>query len=216
MFDIPERPDIDDKEVERLLQIMTSDLELVVLKVQPEKGAMFSDCTEVVRKKVEESGGRIIYGWQIWKSNFIIEAEFHAVWESPDNVLVVITPKPYGIHEILFLEDEDLVYEGKQIDNIRLNISNNKLVDHFIETHKAIYRLMNRGDRAYLHDEEFDQSLTDDEREEIVSHQNLRDALGMALNNGMTENSECFFCESSRKYKNCCGQNFIQKIRLVK
>lgn len=38
-------------------------------------------------------GGRLITGWGIWQwDNILVEAEAHAIWESPDNQLIDITP----------------------------------------------------------------------------------------------------------------------------
>ncbi|GAB5417845.1 MAG: hypothetical protein Crog4KO_24070 [Crocinitomicaceae bacterium] len=209
-------PDINDKDLEKLLTIMSSDIELIELKIEPEPSSQISDCTEIVRKKVENEGGRIIYGWQFWKTPFLIEAEFHAVWEMPDGkTLKDLTPKPeqYGFEHILFLEDEELKYEGKQIDNIRVNITDNALVDHFIESCKAVYRLQNRGKRALVYD--LREICTEEEIKEIVHHVNLRATIAQLLNDGKTIEDLCF-CNSMKKYKNCHGSGFIKKIRQIR
>lgn len=195
-------PDKNDKHVQRLLDKLDSDIELIVLDIEPESGAMESDCTEIVRRKVEREGGRIIYGWQIWKSDILVEAEFHAVWETPEGELKDVTPKPPQFNQILFLEDETLTYEGKQIDNVRINITNNKLVDYFIEAWKKYYRLMNRGDRALLHGQEFIDSLNEKDIVEIENIKKIRDAIEFMLYQKATINDKCF-CQSGKIYKNC-------------
>ena len=70
--------------------------------------------------KVEKNGGGFQYGWQIWEwPDVMIEAEFHAVWNSPQGILIDITPKQIDTHKILFLPDANRTYEGKQVNNFR-------------------------------------------------------------------------------------------------
>lgn len=203
-------PKENDVHVQRLLSLIDSDLELIVLEIKPEPGSEPSDCTNIVEQKVKKEGGRIIYGWQIWKTKFLVEAEFHAVWEMPDGeTLVDLTPKNYkGITEILFLEDESIVYDGKQIDNIRLNITKNHLVTHFIEICKAYFAFMNKGERA----NQYQLILNSVEQNELYEIEKLREGVGAMLELGCNIESLCF-CRSGIKYKLCHGQGLINRLR---
>ena len=67
---------------------------------------MYGWCSDGVCEKVIEGGGRIVFGWAIWEwPGVIVTSEFHAVWESPDRVLLDITPKPWQESRILFVPD---------------------------------------------------------------------------------------------------------------
>lgn len=123
---------IEDKDVQRLLNRLNATHEPDYLDVTPEPGVNVRDCFVAVQEKVKQDGGRMIMGWQIWKGKHLIEAECHAVWEDEDQMLHDITPKDIPVSRILFVEDENLIYEEKQIDNVRVNLTNNDLVDDLI------------------------------------------------------------------------------------
>jgi hypothetical protein len=205
-------PKESDPDVQRLLKYIDSEIELAILSIEPESFARESDCIGAVREKVKRAGGRIVYGWQIWKCDHLVEAEFHAVWETPDGELKDITPKNYpGITHILFLEDEKTIYEDKAIDNKRINISGNELVDHLFAVNKADFRLKNRGAKALLHDEEFLKSLTPEELRQLEELAAFKNNLSYMLDHGATVNSPCH-CGSQKKYKNCHGKNFLKRM----
>ncbi len=204
-------PNGSDAEVIRLLDYMAAPFEPIELLIRPKKGAEISDCTNIIQEHIKEKGGKIVYGWQIWKSCITVEAEFHAVWENNKGDLVDLTPKPNGFTHILFAEDDRIIYEGKQIDTIRLNITNNVLVDHFIECLQALYRLNNTGERAFLYDKEFEDSLSDEEKTQIVSCNQLIGWLSLMIESGATQESVCF-CGENVAYKDCHGKNFTEII----
>lgn len=206
-------PNENDKDIQRLLKLIDSDIELVLLPIEPEPFAREHDCIGAVREKVIRDGGRIVFGWQIWKCDYLVEAEFHAVWETPDGEgLKDITPKNYpDITHILFLEDENTIYEEKIIDNKRINISGNELVDHLFAVNRADYRLKNRGEKALLRFEEFLNSLTNDERRQLEELAVYKNNLSYMLDNGNTVNSPCH-CRNNKKYKNCHGKDFVKKM----
>ena len=206
----PFKPDENDLDVQKLINLIDAEFEPIEIEVTPEGGALESDCFRIIDNKVKHEGGKMILGWQIWKSPFLIEAECHAVWEDNDENLLDLTPKPKGINKILFIEDPRLVYEGKQIDNIRLNITKNKLVDDFIESFKTKFRLQNKGERANHYD--LSEILTDSEISEIKEVVDLQIRIEILLNNGGNEHSKCF-CDSGRKYKNCHGKDFKKRMK---
>jgi hypothetical protein len=56
-----------------------------------------------VECQIERHGGSLEYGWIPWAApGLFYEAEFHAVWRSPDHILVDVTPQRDGEREILF------------------------------------------------------------------------------------------------------------------
>lgn len=117
--------------------------------LQPLPGKSQKDCVNIVSDKVALSGGRQILGWAIWEwHNVLIEAEFHAIWESPDGRLVDLTPRPFKIPQILFLPDVKIRYHGLQIDNHRKSLSKNKDVDRFIWLAEQMMLETNKGELA--------------------------------------------------------------------
>ena len=124
----------------------------VYLEVEPNIDAKHLDCFLNVERKIEKDGGIIQYGWRIWeRPQIMLEAVFHAVWVSPQNRLVEITPNPINAQKILFLPDTTKVYEGKQINNIRYPLRNNPLIQEYIEINNKIFAELNKGDLAYYH-----------------------------------------------------------------
>lgn len=107
------------------------------------------DCFGNVDEQVRKSGGSVQLGWQIWEfKNVLIEAEFHAVWKSPEGKLIDITPKPYAFKTILFIPDNTRQYTGRQIDNIRMPLKNDDEINLFIGMCKREFEIYNEGDRA--------------------------------------------------------------------
>lgn len=107
------------------------------------------DCFENVRAQVVEAGGEIVYGWRFWEwPNVFLEAEFHAVWRSAGE-FHDLSPVPAGALRVLFLEDPAKLYDGRQVDNSRLALSDDPLVREFIRVAEQIFEVMNAGELAY-------------------------------------------------------------------
>jgi hypothetical protein len=69
----------------------------------------------------------------------MIEAEFHAVWRSPEGRLICVSPHKYG-NRILFLQDNSKAFNGiDRVDNIRKSLRPEGIVDKFITVCKEIY-----------------------------------------------------------------------------
>lgn len=86
----------DDKKTERFNQIAASlspGSEPVVLQREVERDARPNECYSNCQGKVETSGGAMQCGWvfQHAGGDWIV-AVAHAVWRSPDGVLIDITP----------------------------------------------------------------------------------------------------------------------------
>lgn len=126
--------------------------EPVFLPVIPATGAQPNNCFPVVAQHVEQYGGSISHGWQIWEwRGVLVEAEFHAVWRDNVGKLCDITPKIPPTERILFLHDPERVYNGRQVNNVRRALCPFEGVRLFIDACDEEYALLNRGKRAEEH-----------------------------------------------------------------
>jgi hypothetical protein len=179
--------------------------------VVPEPFAEVDACFPNVAQKQKEVGGEMILGWAIWENEFMIEAEFHGIWQSQSGQQVDITPKLNNESRILFVTDLSTKYENYQVDNFRLNTSGNNLVDDYIELFRARFRLLNKGERRNVLGEIYlagkDADLYQGIEAMIHRVQNI-------LSSGGSRNSICF-CGSSLKYKKCHGKDLTQILRKI-
>ena len=167
-------PEVNDPDFIALEAKINSEFETSYIETNIRLGSKVKDCFNIVKKQVDELGGLMILGWQVWKHTNLIEAEAHAVWEeNPDQDLIDISPKEgIIVHKILFIENPRLKYEGKQINSIRLNITANPLIDHFIQLSDLFFHYRNKGNRANYHD--LSEMLNDEEISEIVRIDNWK------------------------------------------
>lgn len=194
-------PKINAEEIEKLLSMIGSPLEPRYVPCRVDSKASVNECFPLVEAKVREKGGKQVIGWQLWQGPLLLEAEFHAVWKNPNGEVVDITPKQLPFKEILFVEDPNKLYEGKQVNNIRVNLSGNPLVDEFIAVHDAVFRIENKGERAH----QYQLTLTGTEAK---AHQQLtavKPVLEIMAIQGCTRNSNCF-CGKGKKYRTCHGK----------
>lgn len=176
------------------------------VKCKPNQNHPQNECFPVVAERVEADGGERILGWQIWQGQLLVEAEFHAVWKTPDGELIDITPKPIPLDRILFVADSKAKYEEKQVNNFRINITGNPIVDEFIAVHDAVFRIENKGERAF----QYELSLSGREANAHHKLSAAKPVLEMMALQGHTRNSPCF-CGSGNKYKACHGKT-IRKL----
>jgi hypothetical protein len=189
--------------VKKLLAKVGSKEEPITIKCVPEQGAELNDCFPLVETKVVEYGGESILGWHVRESRLLVEAIFHAVWKTADGELIDISPKPVPENEIIFVPDSSAVYEGKQVDNIRINITGNRLVDDLIEICEASYRLQNKGKRAF----QYALTLKGNDAQAHQIFENAKPTLEMMALQGLNHQNPCF-CGSGKKYKVCHGKVF--------
>lgn len=124
------------------------------LKVESVAGMIVNDCYGNVKKIMTQRGGSIQHGWQIWEffPRVLLEAEFHAVWLDDQGNYHDITPKEISnIDRILFLPDNTKKYEGRQINNVRIPLVDDPLLDRFIKDEDAYFEATNRGGLADYH-----------------------------------------------------------------
>jgi hypothetical protein len=175
----------------------------VYLTVEPDEDAKVNECFPNVQAKIARSGGTMLCGWQLWEwPSVLVEAEFHAIWVSPDGVLNEITPKQDGERTILFVPIPSLTYKGMAKDNVRIPIRDDLLVHHFIRVSEEIFKVMNQGERAgkygYVH-------IPAREIEPLL---NAKAFLGQSILTGLRDHDPCL-CGSGRKYKRCHGRNVL-------
>lgn len=166
------------------------------IEVDPAPTSIKLECFSNVENYSAENGGSIQYGWRIGEwAGVMLEAEFHAVWFSPNGVYRDITP--FGENRILFLPDTTKRYEGNQVSSIRLALSRSPLILEFIKIQEEIFQEMNKDELADKHGEirlparRFKQ-LRSRSRELLIKIYQLN----------ASPNSECF-CGSGKKYKKC-------------
>jgi len=126
----------------------------VCVKCEPQASEDENECFQLVQEKVDESGGKMVTGWAIWeKPGVFIEAEFHAVWVTPESEYIDLNPRPsnFKITEILFIPDNVTQYKNQQIDNIRKALVDDDLVKRFLFLNRKYFEFMNRGERAFQH-----------------------------------------------------------------
>lgn len=178
--------------ITELCRGIVADADPIYLPVAPQEWSLPSECFPNVQRMIQEQGGKQINGWAIWQwANVLVEAEAHAVWEDPEGQLIDITPHVHGERTILFLRDNNMVYQGNTIANIRLALTSSPLVAEFIW-------LMNERDRIMCETPGGTCSIPKpmwDRMEEIR---------GM-LHEEVHGNEFCP-CQSGLKYKKCCGK----------
>lgn len=170
------------------------------LTVHPEATADVNECFPNVEAKSAREGGRMLCGWQLWEwPHVMVEAEFHAVWLSPEGEMVDITPKPHGETRILFVPDERRRYTGITVDNVRMPLRDDQLIRHFIRVSEMKTVALNRGERAAQYGYV---SVPANEIEPLLIAQSF---LGESLAAGRRDHDPCL-CSSGSKYKRCHGR----------
>lgn len=111
------------------------------------------ECFPIVEQYIQTHGGSSVFGWSFWElPTLFIEAEFHAVWQSPEGALLDIAPKVEPTERILFLSDPARRYEGRQVNNVRMALRQDPAVIGFLKTCDEEYEFLNRGERAGQHE----------------------------------------------------------------
>tara|TARA_B100000809_G_C14958778_1_gene466609 strand:- start:41 stop:670 length:630 start_codon:yes stop_codon:yes gene_type:complete len=185
----------------RLLEKIKSNNTPQKIPIKIEKYSIANSCFYNVEDKISIDNGEIVYGWKLHQSKFLAEAERHAVWKSPIGELIDITSGSTNQNSILFLEeDKGWKYTGEFTDNLRINLTNNPLVDDLILLNETISKLWKKSKRK--------SRLELDILEPINNLINLleKDKVkrGIFIERGNTLNSNCY-CENNNVYKECHG-----------
>jgi hypothetical protein len=206
--DIPDSttpPEITD-EIKSLCRRLDPSQTPVYVPVRPRAGSVMDSCFFNLPEKVAADGGSVQHGWTIWeRPGLLIEGEFHAVWVSPEGEFVDITPKRDGEKEILFLPDNERVWTGELVDNVRLPLIDNEITRRLIKSSKESFESKKRhykggpliqilaetGPLPEFLAEPFEQFA-----ESYMHSSPVRRKVG--------RNDPCI-CGSDKKYKKCCG-----------
>lgn len=162
------------------------------ISVHPESWARSSECFLNVNQMINRHQGKCINGWVVWQwANILIEAEAHAVWQSPHGDLIDITPHNYNESQILFLADETVRYTGTRIRSRRQALTNSPLVAEYIRLYTYRDELTcSTPETLYF----LPKDMVDRMKEiNTLLHQKA-------------QRNDPRPCGSGLKYKKCCGQ----------
>lgn len=183
--------------IRKLIAKVAPGQEAMYLPVRPDAAAKVNECFPNVEAKISQAGGSMLCGWQLWEwPNVCVEAEFHALWVSPEGEYVEITPKQYGEKIVLFVPNPSLSYTGFAKDNVRVALRDDLLIHHFIRVSEEIFKVMNRGERARQYG---NVSVPANEIEPLMK---AIDFLTTSISSGLRDHSPCL-CGHGRKYKRC-------------
>lgn len=202
-------PDKEDENIRRTIDALGISESPFYVDLAPEPFADNGFCFENVLTKVGLKNGEMVVGWQFAEFSFMIEAEFHAIWKSPQGNLSDITqpPIPGFNNKILFVIDPTRKWNGKRVDNFRYNITGNALIDDMIEIEKAKFRLNERIRQAEESGEIV--FLNADFRNSEMELNLLSHTIDEMCRYNGTVNSSCF-CQSGFSYKNCHRQKVLE------
>jgi hypothetical protein len=103
------------------------------VSVRPTERATKGECIDNVAQFIAHHAGQRVLGWCIWeRPGICLNAEFHAVWQSPEGTMRDITPKPDGEDRILFLPDPRIVWQGKRIASVIIPLSYKRDVQELV------------------------------------------------------------------------------------
>lgn len=180
-----------DKDILTLCQKITPDSEPVLVRILPWNKAHPQECYKNVERYTIEYGGQRLLGWRLLRwANIMVEAEAHAVWQSPDGELIDITP--YEQSEALFLYDPTLQFKGYSIPNRRMQLTSSPLISEFINIKDFLENLQSKvkpGEPVSL---------------SFETYHRLKE-ISCTLKADATVNSPCP-CQSGLKFKKCCGR----------
>jgi hypothetical protein len=204
-------PAIENNKLADLFNLIGSPGAPVIIQMDLSANYPKNECFDNVSNKVAELGGERIVGWSIWQHDYMLEAEYHAVWRSTEKHLVDITPKNLPFEHILFVEDPARPYEGIQLDNFRLNTTPNQLVDDFIALAEAKFHIYSGGEKAkqkFL-------NLNPDEEDHLKYINGMMIGVDRILSKGGVRNTHCF-CSTNLKYKHCHGKGLTGYLNSIK
>lgn len=133
----PLTPILESQSVSMISEKINSQYIPEYINVFPMKNAPIQECFDIVEKHIQINGGKRVLGWVLWElPGLFIEAEFHAIWESPTGELKDLTPRPSPTKRILFIRDPSMIYDGKRVNNIRINYSNNEVINDLFKIYE--------------------------------------------------------------------------------
>lgn len=179
----------------------------VWVPVRTMRRAIPNECFENVQSKIKRDAGTIQYGWAIWEwENVLVEAEFHAVWRSPDGRLICVSPNDKNENNILFLPDDTRTFDGiNRVDNVRKSLRQEGLVDEFIRVCQERMQEKERLTKGQFG--QVSMSEAPELRALSLRHLQLMEEI-KRLPPLPKPNADCP-CGSGRRYRECCGLSEI-------
>lgn len=103
---------------------------LFSIPIKTESFSVPRDCYNNVDKKIQLAKGKIRYGWSVYDNDYFIEAEKHAIWESPEGEYIDVScANSENINQIMFILDD--VDDGIYVPNIRCNYRGLQAIDDY-------------------------------------------------------------------------------------
>lgn len=191
----PVTPILDSQHVATIKDKINSPYEPEYINVFPMKNAPLQECFDTVDKYITEHGGTRILGWTLWElPGLFIEAEFHAVWESPTGELKDLTPRPSPTKRILFIRDPNMKYDGKRVNNIRINYSGNNTINDLFKIYEDEFDTFGPEGIVLPHQQMLNLSFE-------MRKASIHERMELILKN-LKKTDPCF-CNSGEMLKNC-------------
>jgi hypothetical protein len=207
---------LQETQINVLRKKMELEYDFEIVPVNLESFSLEKQCYSNVKEKVRHDGGKIHYGWSIhFTENIIVEAERHAVWENDDEDLICVTPHPSNFNNVIFLSDNSYVEPSLQIDNVRMNITNNPLVEDWIYLADTV------GQLFFKYTDRIDDAQVNVKTPVLKVINQVEEWRGLIMGLiklGKKERSNCF-CEkgfhNERKYLSCHSKIFRKDVPLL-
>lgn len=138
-------PYINAAEVRALCNSLRQNGQPLYVPFRPLRDVPLRECFSVVAGHVSANGGQAVLGWNIVELTGIwLEAEFHAIWRSPDGELLDLTPREFPQSQYLFLPDDEQPYEGTQVESKLHPLTNHPSVIRQIQLVRELFFYKNR------------------------------------------------------------------------
>lgn len=191
----PITPIANSNSVSLIKERINSSYEPQYVKVSPVQNAPILECFDIVDEHIAKNGGNRILGWALWElPSFFIEAEFHAIWESPSGDLVDLVPRSTPTSRILFIRDKDMLYEGLRVNNIRINYSNNHIIEDLFKIYDEEFAVFGPEGIVFQHQQFLDYSF---KMRKVSVHERME-----LIYKHLKKSDPCF-CNSGEMLKNC-------------
>lgn len=197
--------------IKLLDMINSSKDDIIIVPVEPDVNAKERMCFINVKIKTEVNGGKVVYGWRINDGDLILEAEFHAVWETPNGILIDITPHEKKLSEIKFVKDPNgREWTGYFINSVRINKTENTIVDDAFLLLDLYVKLRNK----YISNKKFSLDFPPKIIKDADYIENNAKYLLECVSKGYNIGSICFCC-NKLLYKDCLHKNIPNNIMSI-
>jgi len=191
----PLTPILESQSVSIIKERVNSPYNPEYINVFPMKNSPIQECFDIVEKYIAENGGKRVLGWALWElPGLFIEAEFHAVWESPTGEFKDLTPRPTPTKRILFIRDPSMKYDGKRVNNIRINYSENNTVNDLFKIFEDEFETFGPEGIVLQHQQMLNLSF---EMRKVSVHERME-----LIFKHLKKTDPCF-CNSGEMLKNC-------------